>query len=178
MNNTAKGKFMRKILILSLVFIMLGGNTVQANTQSKVLLQQRQRITYVKSTTEGKRIFKLVDKYSKQYKVDKRLVHAIIMVESNYRTNIPRKKGACAGLMQLDPYFARKKGCKNVYDIEQNIKYGTKHFAGLLAKYKGNEKLALAAYNCGGGYVDRFHGKVPPSARKYVNKVLSFKKLI
>ena len=100
------------------------------------------------------------------------------MVESNYHTDIPRKKGSCAGLMQINPYYARKKGCTNVYNIDQNIKFGTKHMAGLLAKYKGNERLALAAYNCGGGYVDRFHGKVPSAARRYVNKVQMFKKLI
>lgn len=161
-------------LLLTTALLLSGGRSVGCPVKSNpLILQQTQRIAAVKSTAEGKRIFKLVDKYSAKYKVDKRLIHAIIMVESNYR---PHLKGSCVGLMQINPYFAKKHGY-NVYNVEQNIEYGTKHIAGLLAKYKGNERLALAAYNCGGGCVDSYHGKIPPRAIHYVNRVLLFKKL-
>lgn len=171
---------MKKFTVISLTALtmLLGGGTVRtfASTHNSVLQQQEQKVKHVKSTSEGKKIIKLVDKYSKQYKVDKKLIHAIILAESGYNSRAVSSDGA-VGLMQVLPRYAKKKGYNNVMCIDQNIHYGTKHIAGLLAKYKGNERLALAAYNCGGGYVDRFHGSVPPASRKYVNKVLSYKKI-
>ena len=69
---------------------------------------------------------------------------------------------------------------------ETNIGYGVKHLRDLLALYKGNQFLAIAAYNAGAGNVNRwrkafgeksrdeFIENIPfCETREYVKKVLS-----
>lgn len=130
------------------------------------------KLAQFKHSKEGKYIFAKVDKYSSKYNVDKQLVHAVIMAESNYNTKATSSCGA-QGLMQVMP-----RGSYNLYNADTNIMVGTRHLAGLLAKYKGNEALALAAYNMGGGAVDRNRGRVPHAAKRYIKQVQKNKKII
>ena len=78
------------------------------------------------------------------------------------------------GLMQLMPATARGLGVKDPYNPVQNIEGGVKHLSGLLKRYNGNVILALAAYNAGGGAVDKYHG-VPPykETQNYVKSILA-----
>jgi len=114
-----------------------------------------------------------VKKISAKYKVDERLVMAIIKQESNFNSNAVSASGA-QGLMQLMPATAKGLGIMNPFDPEQNIEGGVKHLRGLIDKYRGNLVLALAAYNAGGGNVDKYGG-VPPYAetQNYVKRILS-----
>jgi soluble lytic murein transglycosylase-like protein len=75
--------------------------------------------------------------------------------------------------MQLMPGTAADLGVEDAFDPEQNLDGGTRHLVGLIARYGGDVKRALAAYNAGEGAVERHRG-VPPygETRAYVRNVL------
>ncbi len=77
--------------------------------------------------------------------------------------------------MQLMPRTAKLLGVKDIFNPEQNINAGARHLKNLLKRYKGNVKLALAAYHAGSTKVRRHRG-VPPikSTRSYIKKVLDY----
>ena len=108
---------------------------------------------------------------SKEYNIDPALLRAVIHAESSFRANIRSKKGAI-GLMQLMPGTAAELGIKNPKNAGQNIRGGAKYMAKLLAKFRGNIRLATAAYNAGPGAVSRHKG-IPPFAetKAYVERV-------
>lgn len=103
-----------------------------------------------------------VEKYSVQNDVDKYMIYAIIKVESNFKPEV-KSKSQAIGLMQLLENTAIEISnsieSKNVTEEElcqpeTNIKLGTFYYAYLLKHYKGNNILALTAYNAGMGNVD------------------------
>lgn len=102
-----------------------------------------------------------VEKYSKEYNVDERLVYAIIKEESNFNKDISSKRNAI-GLMQLVQSTADEIGNDigieniNLKNPEINIQIGTKYLSNLLKKYDGNVKMAVIAYNAGIGNVDKW----------------------
>jgi hypothetical protein len=81
-------------------------------------------------------------------------------------------KGA-RGPAQLMPDTAKAMGVENIDDPTQNLAGGAKYLKGLLDKYKGNQRLAAAAYNAGPDAVDQAGG-VPtfPETQSYVSRVL------
>jgi len=112
-----------------------------------------------------------VDRIAQQNRISPRLVHSVIQVESNYDPNAISPKGA-QGLMQLIPATAKRFGVSNAFDPEDNIQGGARYLKHLLELYKGDEALALAAYNAGEGAVSRYRGVPPyPETRQYVAKV-------
>lgn len=119
-----------------------------------------------------------INKYAEQYKVDPKMIAAIVQTESGFNPNAKSSAGA-VGLMQLMPSTAKGLGVGNSLDPEQNIKGGTKYFSQLLQKYKGNVKHALAAYNAGPGRVDKWkkNGKINDipieETKNYVPKVIA-----
>ena len=106
-----------------------------------------------------------VEKYSKEYDVDKYLVYATIKAESNFNRYAKSSQGAF-GLMQLlqstAEEIAPKVGIEvnesNIFEPDVNINLGTKFLSILLEKYE-NIGLALAAYNAGSGNVDNWINK-------------------
>lgn len=106
-----------------------------------------------------------------RHQIDPALVHAIITAESDWNPSAISNKGA-QGLMQLMPTTANELGVRDAFDPKQNIEGGVKHLRGLLEKYEGDLDRALAAYNAGGGAVDR-SGGVPNyrETRNYVRKI-------
>jgi soluble lytic murein transglycosylase-like protein len=114
----------------------------------------------------------IVQEHASRQALRPELVRAVIQVESGYNPLATSPKGAM-GLMQLMPGTARELGVRNPYDPEDNIRGGTKYLRQLLDKYRGNEDLALAAYNAGPGAVDKHGERVPPyrETRDYVRKV-------
>lgn len=104
-------------------------------------------------------------------KIDPAFVRAIIHAESHFDPNATSKQGA-QGLMQLMPATAKDLGVKKPLNAKQNIYGGVKHLARLLKKYRGDNKLAAAAYNAGEGAVKKYAG-IPPFAETqvYVQRV-------
>lgn len=111
-----------------------------------------------------------------EYGVDKSLVKAVIHAESGYNPTAVSSKGA-RGLMQLMPKTAQDLKVTNSLDPAENIRGGVRYLKFLLNTFKGDETLALAAYNSGLSKVAKFGG-VPPyeETRNYVAKVLNYKK--
>jgi len=106
------------------------------------------------------------------------LALAVMQAESQFNPRAVSPSGAI-GLMQVLPSTARDLGVTNAEDLfepETNVNVGLQYLSNLLSKYKGNEKLALAAYNAGPGAVDRFGG-VPPynETRAYIDRVMSIR---
>jgi soluble lytic murein transglycosylase-like protein len=116
----------------------------------------------------------IIIRAAKRYKVDSALVKAIIMVESSFDHKATSKKGA-RGLMQLMPKTAKLLGVKDIFNPEQNINGGVKHFKSLLKQFKGDVTLALAAYNAGSKKVRKYKGVPPFKATKYyIKKVFEY----
>jgi soluble lytic murein transglycosylase-like protein len=114
----------------------------------------------------------LVTQNSATWQVDPSLVKAIIANESGFDANATSKVGA-QGLMQLMPSTAQSVGVRNSYDPAQNVAGGTRYLKGLLDRFNGDVRLAVAAYNAGPGAVEKY-GDVPPYAetQNYVQNVL------
>lgn len=117
-------------------------------------------------------IDRLVGANASAWGVDPALVKAIIANESGFDANATSKTGA-QGLMQLEPGTAAGLGVSNAYDPAQNIWGGTRYIKGLLDRFHGDMRLAVAAYNAGPGAVEKYGG-VPPYAetQAYVENVL------
>lgn len=103
--------------------------------------------------------------------IDDAWLRAIAHVESGFRADAVSPKGA-QGIMQLMPATSVVYRVDDPFSPGQSIRAGAKYLAGLLRRFKGDRRLAAAAYNAGVGAVARYSG-VPPYAetQNYVDKV-------
>lgn len=99
----------------------------------------------------------LIDRAAQQHQVEPKLLRGMIEQESGFRPCAISPKGA-KGLMQLMPATIEQFKVDDVFDPQQNIEAGATFLHQLLEKYKGDLKLALAAYNAGPGSVDKTGG--------------------
>ncbi|MDY6792634.1 MAG: lytic transglycosylase domain-containing protein [Thermodesulfobacteriota bacterium] len=118
----------------------------------------------------------VIQEASERYKVDHAMIRAIIMAESSYNLMAISEKGA-EGLMQLMPKTARELGVTDSFNPIQNIHAGARYFKKLLKRFKGDVRLALAAYNAGSRYVREYKG-IPPfkATHAYIKKVLQYQR--
>ena len=115
----------------------------------------------------------LVMRVAPRYGIEPRLALAVIAVESNFDPRAHSVKDA-RGLMQLVPETAARFNVRNPFDMLDNVRGGLAYLRWLLAYYRGEVRLAAAAYNAGERTVDRFRGVPPyPETRDYVRRVLS-----
>ena len=127
---------------------------------------QAEEIIYFKGP-----ILDLVYRLAPDYEVDPKLVLAVIYVESGFNARAKSRKNA-QGLMQLIPETAQRFRVKNVLDPADNIKGGLAYLQWLLAFFKGDVPLVLAAYNAGERTVEKYRG-IPPyrETKDYVRKI-------
>ena len=95
----------------------------------------------------------IIDKYSKEYNIEKELIYSIIKNESHFNKEAKSSKNAI-GLMQVlestknDIEKTIERENLDLFNEEDNILVGIKYLSILNAKYK-NTKLVIAAYNAG-----------------------------
>ncbi|MDQ2950054.1 MAG: lytic transglycosylase domain-containing protein [Acidobacteriota bacterium] len=113
----------------------------------------------------------LIADSAKTHGVKPEVIRAVIRRESDSYACAVSDKGAL-GLMQLLPEVAQQFGA-NPLDPKQNVQAGTKYLKQLMTRYKGDLRLALAAYNAGPQRVDA-DKKVPdiPETIAYVEAIL------
>lgn len=92
--------------------------------------------------------------YAEHYGVPVALVRAIVQQESNWQPCAVSAKGA-VGLMQIMPETAQALGVENRCDIRQNISGGVRLLAWLIRRFRGDLRLAVAAYYAGEDVVAR-----------------------
>ena len=108
-----------------------------------------------------------------KYGVDQSLIRAVIQVESGGYPLAVSKAGA-RGLMQLMPGTAADLGVTNPFDPAQNIMGGTRYLRNLLDRYRGDVKLALAAYNWGMGNLEKRPESMPRETKNYISQVENY----
>jgi soluble lytic murein transglycosylase-like protein len=115
----------------------------------------------------------LIEQNAQRESVRADLIRAVISEESGRRPCAISPKGA-QGLMQLMPSVIEQFGVRDAFDPAQNVEAGTKLLKQLLAKYNGDLRLALSAYNAGPDRVDKEGGVPPiPETTNYVTDILS-----
>ena len=105
------------------------------------------------------------------YGVDPALVKAVVLAESGMNPTAVSRSGA-QGLMQLMPPTAADLGVDNAFDPLQCIDGGTRYLSQMLRMFRGDRRLALAAYNAGPNRVKKTMS-VPniPETQTYVKRV-------
>ncbi len=126
----------------------------------------------------------LVAAAAEDHGVDPHLINGVIWVESKFHRKAHNRSGA-RGLMQLMPKTAKAIGRKlsrpaKVYDAEFNVQAGTWYLAGLLAKFDGDERLALASYVRGPAKIRAWveaGEPIPDSIQRFVDKVQRMRRI-
>jgi soluble lytic murein transglycosylase-like protein len=115
------------------------------------------------------------DAAGKEYNVSPDLLKRQAWQESAFNPNATSAKGA-AGVSQFLPETAQRYGV-NVRDIDSSVHGQAHYMRDLFDRYKGNEGLALAAYNWGERNVDAWlrsganPNQMPAETRKYVQAI-------
>lgn len=95
---------------------------------------------------------------AKRHRIDPKLLHALVAIESSYRPGAVSRAGA-GGLTQLMPGTADDLGVRDRFEPRANLMGGADYLARQLVRF-GDVRLALAAYNAGPDRVARL-GRIP-----------------
>jgi hypothetical protein len=112
------------------------------------------------ASTDRRKLVQTVVAMAREFRLDPRLVFAVMRAESNFDPLARSPKNA-QGLMQLIPETAERFAVRDVLDPVENLRGGMSYLRWLLSYFRGDVVLALAGYNAGEGAVDRYRG-VPP----------------
>jgi hypothetical protein len=123
------------------------------------------------SLHSSSRFTELIDAAAKKYGLDAKLLSAVAAAESNFEPRAVSRKNA-QGLMQLLPETSARLAVRNPFDPAQSIEAGARYLKELLDRFRGDVKLALAAYNAGPERVEQYGG-IPPyrETQDYVAKI-------
>jgi soluble lytic murein transglycosylase-like protein len=101
------------------------------------------------------------------------LLRAVMKQESAFKPCAISIRGA-EGLMQLMPATARQFHVADPFDPSQNVRAGAAYLKQLLSRYKGDLKLALAAYNAGPLRADQQANRpFPLETQNYLMSILA-----
>ena len=114
------------------------------------------------TNAERQRLVNAVLRMAPKFRLDPRLVMAVMQTESGFDPTARSHRNA-QGLMQLIPETAERFAVRDTFDPIENLRGGMAYLRWLLAYFRGDVALTLAAYNAGEGAVDRYRG-VPPFA--------------
>jgi soluble lytic murein transglycosylase-like protein len=142
-------------------------------TQALVLLVSLNvSAAWAAEPTRGREIsVRCAASYAMAFGVPVELVDAVIQVESGWNPYAVSVKGA-AGIMQLMPATAIRFGVHDRFDIEENIRGGVAYLAWLIRLFKGDLRLAVAAYQVGESQIlSRGLAYSSPEVFDYVSRV-------
>jgi len=119
----------------------------------------------------------LISEIARKVRLKPALLHAVVEAESAYDPRARSRTGA-RGLMQLMPGTAERYGVYDSWDPKSNLAGGATYLRDLLAMFKNDLRLALAAYNAGENAVKKYGNTIPPypETQAYVTRVLAFYK--
>lgn len=126
----------------------------------------------------------IINEAAMKYGVKQSLIKALIAKETGGQFNADayNKNSGASGLMQLTPITQKHLGVTNPFDARENIFAGTRYLKQLLARYNGDVKLALIAYNYGPSYADGYYKNgwsdkdLPAETMDYYKSILSYMK--
>jgi soluble lytic murein transglycosylase-like protein len=111
----------------------------------------------------------LISSYAEAHGISESLAHAVVRVESNFRSDATGAAGEI-GLMQLKLSTARMMGYSGsrsaLYDPETNIKYGMRYLAKAQSLSDGSTCGTILKYNAGHGAK-----RMNPVSARYCSKV-------
>lgn len=155
---------------------------IKAYSSQEVLRKYTDAIRYFNgrlSESTARNIAAHIINYSNRYKLDGRLVMAVVCCESNFNPHAVSRVGAM-GLGQLMPGTAGDLGVGNAFNIGENLEGSTRLLKNHIVNMKAGGrpdldavKLALACYNAGAGAVRKYKG-IPPyqETQHYVKKIV------
>jgi soluble lytic murein transglycosylase-like protein len=145
---------------------------VPTHSSYRIIIRTRKK--GLSSSQYPRRYERIVRSASDRYRVDPNLVWAVMKAESNFNPRAVSRKGA-KGLMQLMPETARLLDVDDIYNPTENVNGGVRYLKSLLDRFRGNQQLALAAYNAGAKAVEQYKN-IPPFAetKEYVRRVLAY----
>lgn len=148
---------------------------VPTESNRKYVLLIKEKRVIIKLKGDVAQYDDMIKKASQKYGVDYALVKAVIKAESNFNHQAVSPAGA-RGLMQLMPKTAASLKVDDSFHPSKNIDGGVRYLKYLLALFKGNTTLALAAYNAGEGAVARYKNTVPPykETQEYIQRVFKY----
>jgi hypothetical protein len=107
--------------------------------------------------------------------IEPRLAYGLVKTESTFRESAKSHVGAL-GLTQVMPRTAKwlMPGTKtqDLHNRETNLRLGFRYLDKMIAKYRGDVRLALLAYNRGPGTVDKVLKRGGNPNNGYADKVL------
>jgi hypothetical protein len=153
------------------VRLQLAGGTVEVPATDLVAVEPEEVFAPVPAPGPPVPYAEQIRAAALKHGLDEDLLISVIAVESAFNPHAVSAKMA-RGLMQILPETAARFGVTDVFDPAQNIDVGSRYLKELLARYRQNLSLALAAYNAGPERVEQYSG-VPPFAetRSYIRRV-------
>lgn len=163
---------MKKIIV---ILLMILSNFVYANSEREKHIDYMMGVNRNLSQKDAEKLYNLFEKYSKEHKVNLKLIIAVASVESGFRETATSKAGAY-GIMQIMPITAEHYNVDRK-NLEENIEAGVKHLRDSVETFGGTD-LAIASYNAGIGRIKSTDYRDIPETRYYVGKVTKELKML